>query len=314
MKKNLAIAAAVLALAVSVGSLSIEASSQGSALARSATVLFPGEAGFPEREQEFKERTGLTPGAGLAAELAKGIPIGEIRSSTGLVGIIFKEALNLPALALGQVTHLIYGTISIPEGALLRERAFFGSYGIVVYGTPTVIVLVEQKTGELAAFVLAPTTLFLPSTAVMDLLFQLIVFPRPAVPLTVPGSFFGFQLSLNCEKLPSQKEVDLPVGSGGTIIELAGTFVVKEAGLGSLAVSSLGPALLALVTAPNYLYLNLISEKKEAEVAAPVGPEFTLLVQAGVAHQEEKAACLEAVYVKAPDGGYRLQGKVYHTD
>ncbi len=312
MKKSLAIATVILALAVTVGGLSIGASSQGSPLAGGVTVLFPGEAGFAEREQEFKERTGLTPGAGLAAEFDKGVPIGEVRSSTGLVGIIFKEALNLPALALGQVTHLIYGTVSVPEGALLRGRAFSGSYGIVVYGTPTVIVLAGQKTGELAAFILAPATLFLPPTAVMDLLFQLIVFPRPAAPLTVPGSFFGFSLSLDCEKLPLQQEVDLPVGSGGTVIELAGAFVVKEAGLGSLAVTSLGKALLALVTAPNYLYLNLVAEGKEAKVAAPVGPEFTLLVQTSAS--EEKAACLEAVYTKAQDGGYRLQGKVYYTD
>lgn len=307
MKRSLAVAAVILALAASVGLGGLPSPS-------GVVVLFPGEAGFPEREQEFKEKTGLVPGPGLAVEFAKGVPVGEVRSSTGLVGTIFKEALSLPAVALGQVTHIVYGAIAIPEGALLRGQPFSGSYGIVVYGSPTIIVLAERESGELAAFVLAPGTLFLPPTAVMDLLFRLIAFPSPqpaaALPLTVPGSFFGFQLSLDCEKLPSQREVDLPVGSGGTIIELPGAFVVKEAGLGSIAVTSLGPALLALVTAPNYLYLNLVAEKKEAKIAAPVGPEFTLLVQAG----EDKAACLEAAYTKAAgtSGEYRLQGKVYY--
>lgn len=307
MKRGLAVAAVILALVASIGLGGLPSSSNPSGVA----VLFPGEAGFSEREQEFKEKTGLVPGPGLAAEFAKGEPIGEVRSSTGLIGIIFKEAFNLPAVALGQVTHIVYGTIAVPEGALLRGRPFSGSYGIVVYGSPTVIVLAGRESGELAAFVLAPGTLFLPPTAVMDLLFRLIAFPSPPLPLTVPGSFFGFQLSLDCEKLPSQREVDLLVGSGGTIIELPGAFVVKEAGLGSIAVTSLGPALLALVTAPNYLYLSLVAEKKEAKIAAPVGPEFTLLVQAG----EDKAACLEAAYIRAMGeaGEYRLRGRVYYT-
>jgi hypothetical protein len=323
MKKSLAIAFILSALMAYFGvwgpTSGAPSRAQSLLLPTEVMVLFPGEPGFSERAQEFEERTGLAPGPGLAAEFAKGVPIGEIRSSTGLVGAIFKEALNLPALALGQITHIIYGAITAPEGAILRGRPFSGSYGIVVYGSPTVIALVAlhtgQEPGELAAFILAPGTLFLPPTAVMDLLFRLITVPspQPAGPFTVPGSFFGFSLSLNCEKLPSQREVDLPVGSGGTVIELPGAFMVKEAGLGSLGVTSLGPALIALVTAPNYLYLNLVAEGKEAKVAAPVGPGFTLLVQAGGV-SAERIACLEAAYTVAPSGGYRLQGRVYHTD
>lgn len=270
------------------------------------TVLFAGEPGFSDREQEFKNKTGLRPGTSLVAEFDSGVPIGEVRSSTGLVGTLFRDALNLPALALGQMTHIIYGTITVPEGALMRGKSFSGSYGIVVYGAPTVIVLAERQSGGLAAFVITSSTLILPPTAVIEVLFQLITFPAPA---TAPSSFFGFQVSINCEKLPVQQAIDVPVGSGRTLVELAGAFAVKEAGLGSLGVTSFGPPLVALVTAPNYLYLNLVGEKKEAEVAAPVGPEFTVLVQAG----EEKAACIKAAYTKPTGGDYRLVGKVYHN-
>lgn len=295
---------AVLLLALAL----IGASSQ--AVPGGVTILFPGEPGFSDREQEFKSQTGLIPGTSLVAEFDKGVSIGELRSSTGLVGTIFRDALSLPALALGQITHIIYGTITVPEGALMRGKGFAGTYGIVVYGAPSVILLAARQSGSLAAFAITSSTLFLPPTAVMEVLFQLITLPAPA---TVPSSFFGFQLSIDCEKLPEQQEIDVPVSSGRILIELAGAFAVKEAGLGSLAVTSFGPPLVALLTAPNYLYLNLVGEKREAEVAAPVGPEFTLLVQAGVARQEEKAACIKATYAKQTGEEYHLVGKVYHN-
>jgi hypothetical protein len=299
---------AAVVLLLSIVLIGTGASSQSASVARGVTVLFPGEPGFSDREQEFTSKTGLKPGTTLATEFDKGVPIGEVRSSTGLVGTIFQDALNLPALALGQMTHIIYGTIAIPEGAAIRGKSFSGgSYGVVVYGAPLVIVLAERQSGNLAAFVVTSSTLFLPATAVMEVLFQLITFSAPAI--ISPSSFFGFQLSINCEKLPAQQEIDVPVGSGKTLVELAAAFAVKEAGLGSLAVTSFGPPLVALVTAPNYLYLNLVGEKKEAEVTAPVGPEFTLLVQAG----EETAACIEAAYTKSTSGEYHLVGKAYHN-
>lgn len=302
MRSRVTVAVLLLALAL------IGTSSQ--AVPGGVTILFPGEAGFSDREQEFKSQTGLIPGTSLVAEFDRGVPIGELRSSTGLVGTIFRDALSLPALALGQITHIIYGTITVPEGALMRGKGFAGTYGIVVYGAPSVILLAARQSGDLAAFVITSSTLFLPPTAVMEVLFQLITLPAPA---TVPSSFFGFQLSIDCEKLPEQQQIDVPVSSGRILVELAGAFAVKEAGLGSLAVTSFGPPLVALLTAPNYLYLNLVGEKREAEVAAPVGPEFTLLVQASVARQEEKAACIKATYAKQTDEEYHLVGKVYHN-
>ncbi|MCR4403771.1 MAG: hypothetical protein NUW06_00465 [Candidatus Acetothermia bacterium] len=312
MRKRLVIAAGLLSLMVLIGTggLETEAPAQTVSVSAGMTVLFPDDPGFGEREQEFTSRTGLRPGAALAAEFDKGVPIGEVRSSTGLVGTIFQDAWSLMTLPLGQPSHIVYGTITVPEGVLLRGRDFAGEYGIVVYGNPVVITLAGRRSGELAAFVVTSVSLFAPPASVFYLLFQLITPPQPpAAPVAVPGASFGFNVSVDCEKLPSQRALDIAVGSGATIIELPGAFAVKEAGLGSLAVSLLGPALLALVTAPNYLYLSAILERGEAKVAAPVGPEFTFLVQAS----EEKAACVKAAYIRSASGDYRLQGKVYHN-
>ena len=279
------------------------------ALAGGVRVSFPGDADFAGLAQEFAERTGLAEGTALAAEFAERSSIGQMRSSTGLEGTIFEDALLLSALALGQVSYVIYGTIEIPEGATLAGRSFFGDYGIVVYGNPMVIVLVARGSGELAAFVITSSSALLyPPFSVMGLLFQLINVPPSLSPSSPPSGGLRFRISIDCQELPAQREIDVAVGSGEVLVELSDSFAVKEAGLGALTVSSFGPGLLFLVTATNYLYMGFVIGEGEQKVSIPLDRQFTLLVQT----EEEKTACVEAGVVAA-DGGYHIVGMAYHN-
>jgi len=314
LKDRKFIAAAVLlslVVSVGIGASFGEAFSLVASPPRGVSVSFPGDPGFAELVQDFTGRTGLEPGAGLAEEFESHTPIGRMESSTGLAGTFFEDALLLPALALGRVSYVIYGTIAIPEGAALAGRSFSGDYGMVVYGVPLVIVLVERGSGELAAFVVTSSSaLFYPPTFAMELLFRLItITPSYPPPLPRPPSAgLYFHLSFNCQDLPLQQEIDVAVGSGETLVEVSGSFAVEEAGLGALAISSFGPALLSLVTAPNYLNLSFVPPKGEQKLAIPLDRRFTLLVQAG----EEKRACVEAE-VKPEGGGYHIVGTAYHN-
>ncbi len=143
---------AILALLALFGVGGLEAPPGDVSAASAVTVLFPDEPGFAEQAEDFVEETGPEPGPSLAGEFDRE-PIARFRSSNGLSGTLFKEALLLPTLFLGKVDYVIYGTIAIPEGATLRGQAFSGNYGISVYDVPLVIVLVGCGTGELAAFI-----------------------------------------------------------------------------------------------------------------------------------------------------------------
>lgn len=315
MSKRLVLAAVLFLLTLLwTVSLSNGAFSQGTSLAGGVSVLFPGDPDFAAVEEDFLEETGLEPGTSLAEEFSRRSPIGQYRSSSGLVGTFFEEAFLL--LSLRQVSHIVYGTLTVPQGATLGGRDFSGEYGIVVYGLPLVIVLAEQESGELAAFVVTSSAPPQLPAYILELLFQLITPPLSRPPSQPPSSlpFFGFHLSLKCQELPFQQEVDVSVGSGEALVEIsddsgAALFVVKEAGLGTLAISSFGPPLQFLVSALNYFRLGLAGAERETEVAIPVGPEFTLLVQA----EEERAACIEAQVERSSQDEYRIVGVAYHS-
>lgn len=135
--------------------------------------------------------------------------------------------------------------------------------------------------------------------------------PPAYPPSSLP--FIGFHLSLRCEELPTRQEVDVAVGSGEALVEVtnaSGTslFAVKEAGLGTLAISSFGPSLQFLVSALNHFHLGFVGEERKIKVAVPLGPEFTLLVQS-----EEKAACIEVKVEKSAEDGHHIVGVAYHS-
>lgn len=270
-------------------------------------LVFPEAEEFTALQQDFTETTGLAPGAALAEEF-KQEAVGRVRSSSGLEGAIFKDAFLFPALALGKVSHLIYGTLAVPEGSRLAGREFTGDYGIIVYRDPIVIVLVERGQGELAAFVVTGyPAMGLAPLSVMSLLFQLITTPfAPPTPMPAPVSGLRFHLTLHCQELAVQEDLDVEVGSGAALVEIAGEFTVKENGLGSLKLISAGPGLQFLLSAQDLLNIGFVLPKKEQEVAIPLAGPFTLFVQG-----KEKKACIEAE-VTATDGKYHIVGTAYH--
>lgn len=268
-----------------------------------AQVVFPDDAKFSELQSAFQEKTKIT-GSAWADEFQKRQPFGQVRSSTGVTGILFTEAFALVALVAGQVPYIVYGTIDIPQGAKLAGREFSGKYGIVVIANPFVAALLDIATGTIGAFVILPvsgTTPFFPifplvpflgPGGIFQILFSLITVPTPAPPAP-PAPQVPQGPAPTCpHDLPNKSEINAPMNAVAVIATVSDTAKLFEIGVAPpalLTVQSFTQALQFSYTTALYRRIGIIIGPGSQQIPVTLDLPFALFVTVG-----QKAACLAA--------------------
>lgn len=285
-----------LLIAILFGPLTLLAQQQ-------AQVVFPDDAKFSELQSAFQEKTKIT-GSAWADEFQKRQPFGQVRSSTGITGILFTEAFALVALVAGQVPYIVYGTIDIPQGAKLAGRDFSGKYGIVVIANPLVAALLDIPTGTIGAFVILPVSgttplfpifpvaPFLGPVGIFQVLFSLITVPTPAPP-TPPAPQTPQGPAPTCpQELPNKNEINAPMNEVAVIATISDTAKLFEIGVAPpalLTVQSFTQALQFSYTTALYRRIGIIIGPGSQQIPVTIDLPFALFVTAG-----QKAACLAA--------------------
>lgn len=262
-------------------------------------VVFPSDAKFSELESAFQEKTKIT-GSAWAEEFQKRQPFGQVRSPTGLTGVLFSEAFGLVALVAGQVPYIVYGTITIPQGAQLAQRDFSGHYGIVVIANPLVAALLDIETGAIGAFVVLPanqTNLFLPITpffgpvGIFQVLFALITVPTPAPP--TPPAPPQAPAPTCPQELPNKTEINTPFSTPATIATVQDNtgeklFEIGVAPPGFLTVQSFAQSLQFTYVTAFQRRIGIIIGPGTQQVPVAVEVPFVLF-----ATSSQKSACLQ---------------------
>ncbi|MCS7197264.1 MAG: hypothetical protein NZ930_01035 [Candidatus Bipolaricaulota bacterium] len=268
-----------------------------------AQVVFPDDAKFSELQSAFQEKTKIT-GSAWADEFQKRQPFGQVRSSTGVTGILFTEAFALVALVAGQVPYIVYGTIDIPQGAKLAGREFSGKYGIVVIANPFVAALLDIATGTIGVFVILPVSgttplfpifpvmPFLGPVGIFQILFSLITIPTPAPPAP-PAPQVPQGPAPTCpQDLPNKSEINAPMNAVAVIATISDTAKLFEIGVAPpalLTVQSFTQALQFSYTTALYRRIGIIIGPGSQQIPVTLDLPFALFVTAG-----QKAACLAA--------------------
>ncbi len=270
-------------------------------------VVFPGDEKFSELENAFQEKTKIT-GSAWTEEFQKRQPFGQVRSNTGLTGVLFSESFALVALAAGQVPYIVYGTINIPQGSKLAQREFSGNYGIVVIANPFVAALIDMATGATGAFVVLPvniqTTPFFPffplapwigPLGIFQVLFSLITVPTPA-PQAPPAPPFPQPPQVpapTCpQDLPHKSDVNTPLNAPAIIATISDTAKLFEIGVAPpafLTVQSFGPSLQLSYTTAFQRRIGFIIGLGIQQIPVTLELPFALFVTNG-----QKSACLQA--------------------
>ncbi len=271
-------------------------------------VVFPGDAKFSELESQFQEKTKIS-GAAWAEEFKKRQVFGQVRTNNGIQGTLFTESLALVALLAGQVPYIVYGTITIPQGAKLAQRDFSGNYGIVVIANPFVAALLDVTSGNIGSFVVLPapaTTLpffplatpLLSPLGVFQVLVALITVPTPAPPAPpAPPSPQPPQLTApTCPQpeLPNKSAVSLPLQAPGTIATIkddagADLFTIGAAPPGALIVQSFAQSLQLRYITTFQQRLGIIIGPGTQQIPLVLDLPFVLFVTSS-----GKSACLQA--------------------
>lgn len=268
-----------------------------------AHVVFPDDAKFSELQSAFQEKTKIT-GSAWAEEFQKRQPFGQVRSSTGVTGVLFSEAFALVALVAGQVPYIVYGTITIPEGAKLAQREFSGTYGIVVIATPFVAALLDIPTGTIGAFVMLPVSgttplfpifpvaPFLGPVGIFQVLFALITV-TPAAPPAPPAPQIPQAPAPTCpQDLPNKSDVNTPLTEAAVIATISDTVRLFEIGVAPpafLTVQSFAQALQFSYTTALYRRIGIIIGPGSQQIPVTLELPFVLFATAG-----QRSACLAA--------------------
>jgi hypothetical protein len=269
-------------------------------------VVFPGDAKFSELESTFQEKTKITESA-WADEFQKRQPFGQVRSSTGLTGVLFSESFALVALVAGQVPYIVYGTISIPQGSKLAQREFSGNYGIVVIANPFVAALIDLQTGTIGAFVILPVSQttplfpifpvapFIGPLGIFQILFSLITVPTPApqAPPVPPSPQPPQAPAPTCpQELPNKSDVNASLSTPATIATISDTAKLFEIGVAPpafLTVQSFGQSLQLSYTTAFQRRIGFIIGPGTQQIPVTLELPFVLFVTNG-----QKSACLQA--------------------
>lgn len=262
-------------------------------------VVFPGDEKFSELENAFQEKTKIT-GSAWTEEFQKRQPFGQVRSGTGVTGVLFSEAFALIALLAGQVPYIVYGTITIPQGSKLAQREFSGTYGIVIIANPFVATLLDINTGTIGAFVVLPanqTNIFFPVTpfwgpvGIFQVLFRLITVPAPQAPPTLPQP--PQVPAPTCpQELPNKSDVNASLSTPATIATISDTAKLFEIGVAPpafLTVQSFGQSLQLSYTTAFQRRIGFIIGPGTQQIPVTLELPFVLFVTNG-----QKSACLQA--------------------
>ncbi len=271
------------------------------------TIVFPGDAQFTDLDNKLQQKTKLN-GSAWLDEFKKHQMLGEVRSSNGLQGVIFTDALTAINVLTGQAPFVVYGTISIPSGFKLGQKDFTGTYGIVIIQGSLIIALIDLKSGSTGAFVvvpgdnqtilLAPFLFPFPSLGVFQILFSLLTGqastapppgqgqPQPQPPQTSTPT---------CpQDLPNKSNLNVSLTGPATIVNIkdssgAPLFAVTAVPPGVLTVQSFGTSLQLTYTAAGQLNIGLIIGPGTQDIPLRMGVPFVLWVTNGV-----KSACVQA--------------------
>lgn len=269
-------------------------------------IVFPGDSKFSELESKLQEKTQLS-GSAWIEEFKKHQVFGQVRSTNGLQGTIFVDALATVNVLTGQVPFIVYGTTVFPAGTKLGQKEISGTYGIVIFvHNGLVLALIDVNSGSIGAFVVLPLEgqavvvapfffPFLSPTGVFQILFSLVTAPtqtpqnppnQPQIPQT-PAPTCPTELT-------NKSDLNLPLTAQASIIKIkdsTGTdlFEIAAAPPGTLIVQSFGASLQFQYVVSVQRRTGFIIGPGTARIPLTLGIPFALLVTNG-----QKAACVQA--------------------
>lgn len=279
-------------------------------------VLFPGDAKFSEIESKFQEKTKVS---NWAEEFQKRQVLGQVRASHGITGTLFTEALALIALLADQVPYIVYGTISIPQGAKLAQRDFSGNYGIVVIAQPFAAALLDIPNNTIGAFVLLPTqatniplfpvlTPLASPLGIFQILVSLITVPTPQAPPAPLSPPSPQAPAPTCpQDLPNKSDVNASLTAPAVIATVSDATKLFEIGVAPphfLTIQSFAPSLQYSYTMAGYRRIGVIIGPGSQQIPLTLEMPFVLFVVAG-----PKSACLQAT-PKLVNGVLTLVGTI----
>lgn len=302
------IAVALLALVLLVGLVAplglVQAQQTPPPTSSQIEVILPGDAKFADLESKLEAAAKIS-GSAWLDEFKKHQTLGEVRSSNGLQGTLFVDAVTAINVLTGQAPFAVYGTITIPSGFKLGQKDFAGNYGIVIIKGSLIIALIDLKTGSTGAFVVVPgdgqaillSPLLFPffsPLGVFQVLFSLLTGATPTAP--PPGQPQPPQTSAPAcpQDLPHKSDLNVPLAAPATIVTVkdsSGTalFEVSAAPPGILIVQSFGTSLQFTYTISGQLHIGLIIGPAMEELSLSKDVPFALWVTNGA-----KTACVQA--------------------
>ncbi len=269
-------------------------------------IVFPGDAKFAELESKLQEKTQLS-GSAWVEEFKKHQVFGQVRSSNGLQGTIFIDALATVNVLTGQVPFIVYGTTIFPVGTKLGQKEISGTYGIVIFvHTGLALALIDVNNGSIGAFVVLPlegqTVVvapfffpFLSPTGVFQVLFSLVTVPtqtpqnppnQPQIPQTAAPTCPA--------ELSNKSDVNIPLAAPASIVKVkdssgADLFEIGATPPNILTVQSFGASLQFQYVVSVQRRTGFIIGPSTARIGLTLGLPFALLVTNG-----QKTACLQA--------------------